>query len=91
MLLYTALFGVLIGTDNLKNRYYCNKKKNKRWVIYNGITEITKTPPEWRAWLSYTIDDKLVKHLTSKRKVIHTPNLTGTKFAYYPYNHKIKT
>ena len=38
--LYTIFFGRLVGKDDFGNKYYENKKKTKRWVIYLGIKNI---------------------------------------------------
>ncbi len=46
----------LVGKDEYGNTYYemNDKKIKKRWVIYNGIAEPTKIPPNWHLWLHYT-------------------------------------
>ncbi len=93
--LYTALKGRLLGQDRYGNKYYearvekTASGKKKRWVIYNGIVEPTKVPPEWHGWLHYTSDllpnpQTPVQQAWSKEPV---PNLTGTKLAYVPPGH----
>ena len=75
--------GELIGRDENGNSYY-ESSEGKRWVIYGNVSEPTTIPPEWHIWLHYT--DNAVPVNNNKRK---TPNLTGTKDAYYP-NQKVK-
>jgi NADH:ubiquinone oxidoreductase subunit len=84
--LMTWLKGELVGEDQFGNRYYrARSNPKRRWVIYNGEPEASKTPPEWHAWLRRTIDAPPL----GPRKPIpweqeHVPNLTGTAAAYRP-------
>ena len=39
--LQTIFFGKFVGEDEFGNKYYENKKINKRWVIYKGEIEAT--------------------------------------------------
>lgn len=72
--------GVLVGKDKYGNTYYVHKKnKKKRWVIYKGLPEATKVPPEWFGWLHGITDT--IGEMSDKR---HYPNLTGTDFAHTP-------
>ncbi|MBA8754323.1 NADH-ubiquinone oxidoreductase subunit NDUFA12 family protein [Wolbachia pipientis] len=75
-----------VGRDENGNSYY-ESSKGKRWVMYSSVSEPTTVPPEWHIWLHYT--DNVVPVNNKKRKVKHTPNLTGTKDTYYP-NQKVK-
>lgn len=75
-----------VGRDENGNSYY-ESSKGKRWVMYSSVSEPTTVPPEWHVWLHYT--DNVVPVNNKKRKVKHTPNLTGIKDAYYP-NQKVK-
>ncbi len=94
-LLYTAFQGKLVGCDKYGNRYYeARREKNsigrkKRWVVYKGIPEASKVPPEWHGWLHYTTDALPDGKFRPNYKWIkeHLPNLTGTKFAYLPHGH----
>ena len=52
--LYTFFYGKIVGTDQLGNKYYENKKKNKRWVIYGGEIDASKISNEWYSWMHYT-------------------------------------
>jgi NADH:ubiquinone oxidoreductase subunit len=83
---------IKVGSDEFGNQYFEAKKtqektknpKKRRYVIYNGISEPSKVPANWHGWLHYTsndLPDNTHKHSWQK---IHLPNLTGTKFAYFP-------
>jgi NADH:ubiquinone oxidoreductase subunit len=81
-----------VGSDEFGNKYFEAKKaKNsvkRRYVVYNGIAEPSKVPAHWHGWLHYTNDtlpDNSHNHSWQK---IHLPNLTGTKFAHFPYGNK---
>jgi NADH:ubiquinone oxidoreductase subunit len=86
----TAIFtwrkGDLIGTDELGNRYYRERKGLRRWVMYANGIEASVVPPEWDAWLHGTIE---LPPSESPPKVKnweqdHEPNMTGTASAYHP-------
>ncbi len=82
----------LVGSDEFGNNYFEAKKirgnYKKRYVIYNGLAEPSKVPAEWHGWLHYTRND-LPEHITKHSwQKIHLPNLTGTKFAYFPLENK---
>ncbi len=77
-----------VGKDQFGNEYFVARQKNylgqnTRYVIYNGIEEGSKIPPNWHGWLHYSVDDtpEEQKHLYKWQKC-HIPNLTGTKKAY---------
>ncbi len=78
---YTIFFGKLQGKDYFGNKYYQHKSKNKRWVIYKGYEEATKTPPEWDAWLRYVVANPPKKSGKKDGNTNHhIPNITGTKY-----------
>lgn len=87
---HTWLHGTLVGTDRFGNKYYQGKKLNNdgripRWVIYQGIDEPSKVPPEWHGWLHYTFDNVPSERYDWQKE--HMPNMTGTDLAYYPPGH----
>lgn len=89
--LYTKLFGRFVGSDPFGNAYYENKKPNRsfgrkgRWVIYKGEAEPSKVPAYWFNWLHFQTDEKPTNQSKEYAwEQEHTPNLTGTKHAYYP-------
>ncbi len=94
--LFTMFNGKLVGTDEFGNKYYCSPKKKhdrhgrqRRWVMYNGMPEASKVPPEWHAWLHHTVDEPLTEEAAQAKpwQKRHLPNLTGTKGAYRPSGH----
>lgn len=91
----TWLRGEVVGTDQLGNRYYQDRKvsqgvRRRRWVIYNGEDEASNVPSEWNAWLHQTTDQ--VPDGAPKRdwEKPHLPNQTGTPNAYRPSGHTLK-
>ena len=82
----TILFGQLVGEDEFGNKYYENKKKEKRWVIYKAETEASKISDAWYSWIHFTNNrieniHKLTKYEWQKP---HLSNQTGTDKAYHP-------
>ena len=84
--LQTIFFGKFVGKDDYGNKYYENKKKNKRWVIYNDRIEATKIPIEWYSWM-HSIKNKIEDTHELKKynwQKNHLSNQTGTNKAYNP-------
>ena len=85
--LFTSLHGKKMGTDMFGNVYYTGKprpysNRERRWVVYNGIAEASKVPPEWHGWLHHQTDvfpslEDTNPYRQSWQKP-HMPNLTGT-------------
>lgn len=90
--LYTLFFGKRIGDDIFGNRYYERKgaryNRPQRWVVYRGLAEPSKVPPEWHGWLHHIEEcppsDAMKPHDWQKP---HQQNLTGSNGAYYPEGH----
>ena len=82
--IWTFLYGTQVGIDEDKNVYFQNKKGTKRWVIYSGVIESTKSSPEWNNWLRFTSSSVPILDKKYKWQKEHTPNLTGTENAYDP-------
>jgi len=83
--------GVFVGKDEQGNRYYEEKRpslegRKRRYVVYDGLAEASRVPPDWHGWLHYTIDEPpTVAPLKRQRwEKPHVPNLTGTVHAYRP-------
>src|SRR5262249_33758973 len=63
-LVWTKLYGEFVGPDEFGNRYYRTRGGKidptlgfeRRWVIYNGLVEASKVPPNWHGWLLQTVD-----------------------------------
>jgi NADH:ubiquinone oxidoreductase subunit len=82
-----AFSNTKVGKDAMGNSYYCNKKTGKRFVVYKGCAEATKVPANWHSWLHYTINTPPANNQQQYSwQIAHTPNQTGTKFAYNPVN-----
>ncbi|MCU0985885.1 MAG: NADH:ubiquinone oxidoreductase subunit NDUFA12 [Acetobacteraceae bacterium] len=93
--LFTKLRGREVGRDRFGNTYYEERRKRagqrqRRWVIYARSVDASEVPPEWHAWLHYTLDAPLpeVKLYPWQRE--HQPNLTGTPAAYRPPGHDLE-
>ena len=81
----TLIFGKLVGTDQLGNKYYTDKN-GRRWVIYKNETDASNIPQEWYSWMHFTKNklelNKNVKKYNWQKP--HAPNKTGTKESYHP-------
>ncbi len=84
--LFTMFHGEQVGEDRFGNRYYRHKSDpTRRWVLYKGVPEGSKVPPEWHAWLVGTLKEAPPKELPRRVwEKDHLPNLTGTELAYRP-------
>lgn len=88
-----------VGADSFGNKYYKAKprkgyKRDRRWVSYNGAPEATKIPPEWHGWMHHQTDVVPSSDNASFRRKWqkpHKPNQTGTKNAYRPDGHLLKS
>ena len=83
-LLKTLFTGILVGKDELGNKYYKNKK-NQRWVIYSNNVEATKITSDWYLWMHHTVDkipESNEKKFNWQKK--HSENKTGSSESYRP-------
>jgi NADH:ubiquinone oxidoreductase subunit len=90
--LFTWFRGQLVGTDGEGNRYYIERKavpgrRRRRWVIFKGRVEASRIPPEWHAWLHYTVDQPLKAPEDKPWVKPHQANPTGSPNAYLPAGH----
>lgn len=83
--------GDLIGEDNVGNKYYEERKaslegRKRRYVVYNGLAEASRVPPDWHGWLHHVIEQPPTKAPLKRRawEKEHVPNMTGTVRAYRP-------
>ncbi len=85
-LLYTWRKGEKVGEDDQGNRYYRDRKADRRWVLYNGDIEASRIPPDWHRWLHRTaaLPPTEMPLAAKPWEKAHQPNLTGTARAYYP-------
>ena len=84
--LFTWRKGELVGTDSFGNRYYRERRGERRWVIYNGPAEASRVPPEWHGWLHHIVDHPPDDEAVADHpwQLPHRPNMTGTPQAYRP-------
>ncbi|KPF72359.1 NADH dehydrogenase [alpha proteobacterium AAP81b] len=87
--LFTRRFGTEVGRDEQGNVYYRGPgtpKAARRWVIYNGVPEASRVPPDWHLWMHKTIDTPPSERPLSPRvwEKPWSPNPTGTSQAYAP-------
>src|SRR3954451_12627675 len=91
---HTWRFGELVGTDEFGNRYYrrvgrpidSNMGPERRWVIYNGLADLSRVPLGWCGWLWHTVDvpPSEETYVPREWEKPHIPNLTGKHSAYRP-------
>ncbi|MBE9604069.1 NADH:ubiquinone oxidoreductase subunit NDUFA12 [Acetobacteraceae bacterium H6797] len=91
--LITPLTNRKVGTDRFGNSYFESRKpkygysRMRRFVIYKGAADASKVPPEWHAWLHYTVDEPLPEVKKYPWIKEHRPNPTGTALAERPFGH----
>ena len=79
-------FGKFVGKDESGNKYYENRHKEKRWVIYKGEINASKITSDWYSWIHHIneknpLEKKIDKFAWQKP---HEENRTGTSKAYKP-------
>jgi NADH:ubiquinone oxidoreductase subunit len=84
-----GFFNKQVGEDRFGNSYYSSMRKNylgkeKRFVVYKGVVEPSKVPPQWHAWLHHLSDELPKRESSYSWQQNYLPNLTGTKYSYYP-------
>jgi len=89
--------GEQVGEDSEGNKYYRERRKpasrrRRRWVIYEGADEASRIPPEWHAWLHYTVNELPDATNTAIKpwQLEHQPNPTGSESAYRPPGHTLE-
>ena len=84
--LHTRRAGAEVGRDEQGNVYYRSKKGDRRWVVYNGDVEASRTPPEWHMWLHRQVQTPpSEKPLPEKPwEKAWRPNPTGSPDAHAP-------
>jgi len=82
----TWLKGHHVGNDEAGNRYYVDKKTDRRWVLYNGPAEASAIPAGWHGWMHHRVDTPPTEERYQPRawEKGHKQNLTGTAGAYRP-------
>lgn len=86
--LFTRRHGSEVGRDEQGNVYYRQGvgKAQRRWVIYNGVPEASRIPPDWHLWMHKTIDVPPSEQPLAPRiwEKPWSPNPTGTPAAVMP-------
>lgn len=85
--LFTRRHGREVGRDEMGNVYFVHRKDpRRRWVIYQGSNDSSRTPPQWQGWLRGQIGDVPDKSLPPRRffEKPAVPNLSGTGETYRP-------
>ena len=79
-------FFAYVGSDEFGNRYYQDKKANRRYVTYGGYADASSIPPGWHGWMHHKVDTPPTEENYKPREwqKPHLPNLTGTPAAYRP-------
>ena len=91
---HTWRHGEKVGEDDFGNVYYRTKGGavdkalgfERRWVIYGGESDASKTPPGWNGWLHHTVDVPPSQESYTPRpwEQPHVANMTGTPAAWRP-------
>ncbi|MEZ5921144.1 MAG: NADH:ubiquinone oxidoreductase subunit NDUFA12 [Parvularculaceae bacterium] len=82
----------LVGKDEQGNRYFEERTGSgadavkRRWVIYHGVAEASRVPPDWHGWIHHTFAEPPTVAPLKRRSFEkdHMPNMTGTPLAYHP-------
>ena len=85
--LWIRRFGDYVGSDEFGNRYYQDRKANRRYVTYaGGFADASSIPPGWHGWMHHRSDvvPANAKYEPRAWEKPHQPNLTGTAAAYRP-------
>ena len=83
---FTWRKGERVGEDSFGNVYYRERSGSRRWVIYNGLADPSRVPPDWHGWLHYTVDTPPTdeNYVPREWQKPHRANMTGTPQAYRP-------
>lgn len=83
--------GVFVGEDEQGNRYFEERKpsldgRKRRYVLYSGLAEASRVPPDWHGWLHHTFSEPPTLAPLARKpwEKPHLPNLTGSVHAYRP-------
>ena len=83
--------GEFVGEDEQGNKYYEERRpslngRKRRYVVYSGLAEASRVPPDWHPWMHHTVEEPpTIAPLKRQRwELPHRPTLTGTIHAYRP-------
>jgi NADH:ubiquinone oxidoreductase subunit len=76
----------LVGTDEMGNSYYQDRKANRRYVTYNGPADASSIAAEWHGWIHFRTDvpPTEANYVPRAWEKPHVAKLTGTAAAYRP-------
>ena len=80
-------FGDYVGSDEFGNKYYQDRKADRRYVTYgSGYADASSIPPGWHGWMHHRTDvvPTDAKYAARAWEKPHEPNMTGTAAAYRP-------
>lgn len=85
-----------VGVDLFGNTYYQQPRKGarpRRWVVFKGLAEGSKIPPQWHGWMHHIFDTLPQDQYGAPYdwQKIHQPNLSGTTLAYVPHGDRDAT
>jgi NADH:ubiquinone oxidoreductase subunit len=93
--------GERVGEDQFGNIYYRWRGGKidpalgfeRRWVIYNGESDGSRTPPGWYGWLHHMTDTPPTEEEYKPRawELPYAPNATGTPAAWRPQGSTLAT
>lgn len=89
----------LVGKDEQGNRYYEEETasgamgRSRRWVVYHGVAEASRVPPDWHGWMHHTFDKPPTDEPLPRQswEKDHLPNMTGTPLAYHPVGSLVRS
>ncbi len=64
--LWIKRFGEFVGEDEFGNRYYQDKRANRRYVTYAGYADASTIPPGWHGWMHHRVDTPPSQETTSR-------------------------
>ncbi|MBI1338604.1 NADH:ubiquinone oxidoreductase subunit NDUFA12 [bacterium] len=80
-----------VGTDEQGNRYFEERRpslegRKRRYVLYKGLAEPSRVPPDWHGWLHHTFESPPTESPLPRKpwEKPHRANMTGTIHAYKP-------
>ncbi len=78
--------GSRVGEDGAGNLYYASRHGDRRWVVYKGIADASRIPPDWHLWMhGADMPPPSQAPLPTQRwEKPPLPNLTGTPQAHMP-------
>jgi NADH:ubiquinone oxidoreductase subunit len=79
-------FGDYVGSDEFGNKYYQDRKADRRYVTYAGYADASTIGQGWHGWMHHRTDvvPNKANYVAKSWELPHEANLTGTAAAYRP-------